>query len=647
MAVAYIWPQWSTPLEAALHYAGLGWKVFPCYLHTNPKSGRVEKKPYVEWVEAATIDAGQITRWWTKWPEALIGHCPGASGHVVIDVDVKNGGRGEEQWGELNGSRSIRTMNSMTLHDGHHLWFKKGSFERINYFHLASNVEVRADTVYVILPSSDGKYIWVGAREAMPMPDWLVARIKQNEEGAGDRRGVDTEVEYEPAKKKFLERLRKSKMTDRMWLRVHVLEKREIAKDNEEDRSGVMHRMECLLRDLGMSEGECFALVWRSGWCKFRFDRRSDKGEEQLAREIAKVYDSGETSPPSDDDDGPLEPRWLIDVAPQPNNFLYYPYFPEGEAVVFAGPGGVGKGVTVADWVARLTSARRWPMSKEKGRVGNVLWMEEEDSEGKTVRVRLESMGADLAKIIIATADEFRKVDRTFIERYDIRMIVLSPLLSAMDLDSSINEMAVRREWAKLRELYRDLPTTLIGLMHPNKKHDQVAVDRISGSRAFTTFPRSTLVINHEKPKKQEETKQEDDEKEDTAENLFRLTHQNHRLSVRGHDLIGKIVNLRKDLERSQYLGIEWSQAEENIDIDEALARKREPKEDEGPSAGEWLQQFLITQGATLRSAIMEEAAKRGYTESAVVKARKRNPKIKIELKGPPEAKVSIWTYVK
>lgn len=298
MAVAHIWPQWSTPLEAAKHYAGLKWKIFPCRLHTNPATGRVEKKPQlgIGWTEEATFDIKQIERWWAKWPEALVGHCPGESGHVVIDIDVKNGGRGEEQWEELTGSYLSHTMNSRTLHNGRHLWFKKrDSSDPVSYFKLDKNLEVRSDKVYVILPSPGSGYQWVGRREAMLMPNWLQARIDAHEAEATDKRTVDTEVDYETAKSKFLSRLRKGKLTsgDARWLKVHLLEQREIAKDNEQDRSGVMHRMECLLRDLGMSEGECFALVWRCGWNKFR-ERRN--GEDQLSNEIGKVYDETEAA---------------------------------------------------------------------------------------------------------------------------------------------------------------------------------------------------------------------------------------------------------------------------------------------------------------------------------------------------------------
>lgn len=653
MSLAYIWPtDWETPLDAALHYASVGWKIFPCYLHKNFKTGKEEKKPRVAWTEEATTDAAKIERWWRRWPEALIGHLPGSSGHIVIDIDVKNGGKGDEQWKELNGPNDIETMSAQSRNGGTHLWFKKTPFDQVSYFYLSNDVEVRSDTVYVILPSPGSGYRWTGRREPRDMPLWLVRRITENEvarDSGRDWSDIDTEVEYEPAKKKFLERLRsknKVKTGERPWLKLHVLEKDDQPKNDKGERSDVLYRMECLLRDLGMSEGETWVLVWRSGWCKFRTDERRD-GEKQLAREIAKIYseepdNSNNESNETSDDAEPSQIVRLINVAVQPNRFLWWPYLPEGEAVILAGPGGVGKGLTAGDWAARVTRGKRWPLSKERASTGEVLWVEEEDSVGKTLRPRLEAMGADVSKIIIMDAAKFKeRVTRKFIIEHQVRLIILSPLLSCLELESSINEIVVREELVKLAELFRDLPVTLLGLMHPNKKHDQSAIDRVSGTTAFTTFPRCTLIINREKPEEDA-----DEEAVAASEDRFRITHQKHNLSKRGDDLIGTRVNTREEDERGQWLAVEWSKAEENIDTSTALDRKRGKKEADDKSAGAWLMNFLTANGATLKSAVMEEAAKRGYSEGAIEQARKRNPKIKHTLtkEVPPKA---IWDILK
>src|SRR4051812_27421362 len=87
-------------LESALDLARRGWPVFPC----NPAaSGRGGKQPLVGTdkdanggaipktggLYKATRDPEMIRRWWTKWPEALIGVRMGRdAGVFAIDLDV-------------------------------------------------------------------------------------------------------------------------------------------------------------------------------------------------------------------------------------------------------------------------------------------------------------------------------------------------------------------------------------------------------------------------------------------------------------------------------------------------------------------------------------------------------------------------------
>jgi hypothetical protein len=194
-----------------------------------------------------------------------------------------------------------------------------------------------------------------------------------------------------------------------------------------------------------------------------------------------------------------------------------------------------------------------------------------------------------------------------------------------MDLDSTINEISVRDALEKLSVLYADLPTTLLGLMHINKKGDQKAIDRISGTLAFTNFNRGALTIAREKPSKA-------DQEAGVNLNRFRITHPKHNLTpwgAAGNDLIGDIFNTReKEDPRGQHLAIKWSKAEENIDPDNAFDSKPEEKGDEGQTIRGWLAEYLTANGPTDTDAIKLEAAKRGWDWESVVKVRYRHRKI-------------------
>lgn len=72
-------------LSAALAYAHAGLPVFPC---------KPDKKPYVKGgFHSATVDEQQVSKWWTKYPDAMIGMPTGpASGVWALDIDMPKEG---------------------------------------------------------------------------------------------------------------------------------------------------------------------------------------------------------------------------------------------------------------------------------------------------------------------------------------------------------------------------------------------------------------------------------------------------------------------------------------------------------------------------------------------------------------------------
>ena len=71
-----------TMLNSALHYASMGWKVFP--LAQGSKVPREGSKG----VHDATTDEQQINEWWNTEPSAIIGIATGKDSNlIVIEVD--------------------------------------------------------------------------------------------------------------------------------------------------------------------------------------------------------------------------------------------------------------------------------------------------------------------------------------------------------------------------------------------------------------------------------------------------------------------------------------------------------------------------------------------------------------------------------
>src|SRR5690348_4808802 len=80
--LAQVKPEDAPPsmLDAAIAYAAVGYRVFPC---------RAKDRPLVKWGKQATTDPATITRWWRRWPDALIGAATGR-GFAVLDIDLRD-----------------------------------------------------------------------------------------------------------------------------------------------------------------------------------------------------------------------------------------------------------------------------------------------------------------------------------------------------------------------------------------------------------------------------------------------------------------------------------------------------------------------------------------------------------------------------
>jgi RecA-family ATPase len=262
-------------------------------------------------------------------------------------------------------------------------------------------------------------------------------------------------------------------------------------------------------------------------------------------------------------------------IAPKSTEWLWYPYIPAGELTVLAAPGGVGKGLVAVDIAARISRGAHWPLSDEVTPYGNVLWYQAEDRINSTVVPRLIAANANLEHISIEKDPRaFFRLPRASIERHRIKLIVLSPLFSFLQLRHINDEIEVRAGLERLAAKNDDLNCALLAIMHPNKKIDLAAIERLLGSVAFGNVVRSVVLLSPEDA--------------DTA----RWVHEKFNLSRKGDDLLFVKKN-REPIEhpRGQYVGIDWARSDENIEAGTAFERKRASDEDK--SAAAWLKQHL------------------------------------------------------
>ena len=170
--------------KAAVWYAARGWSVLPCDAEKHPIGAAVPHG-----LKDAVTDPETLRAWWVDHPTANIGIACGASGLVVVDIDVKAGAPGLESWRDLVaelGASLETTVCAETPSGGLHYYYRANGHElRPSAGQLGDGLDVRAGPSYVLVPPSitpAGAYTWAlgcgpHEREVAPLPEALAARL--------------------------------------------------------------------------------------------------------------------------------------------------------------------------------------------------------------------------------------------------------------------------------------------------------------------------------------------------------------------------------------------------------------------------------------------------------------------------------------
>jgi hypothetical protein len=169
-------------LSAALRYAELGYRVFPC---APGNSTPLTDHGFLD----ATTEVEQIERWWGQHPTANVAIA--TAGLLVVDLDPAEG-NAANPWLKDDPDKQLdlaAAPTAMTPRGGRHHVFRKpaGKGWRCTASRLAPKVDTRTDGGYIVVPPSwrpDGAYSWVpgleldGPPERLPEPpSWLASLL--------------------------------------------------------------------------------------------------------------------------------------------------------------------------------------------------------------------------------------------------------------------------------------------------------------------------------------------------------------------------------------------------------------------------------------------------------------------------------------
>ncbi len=175
---------------AALRYAAHGWPVVPlaspagqgCSCPAGPDCSSIGKHPRTrDGLYSATVDPGQVARWWRRWPDANIGVVTGrASGIVVLDIDLPNG---PTSLAQLQSDHDMlpATLTQRTGSGGWQLVFTRPDGGMRNRAGMEPGIDVRGDGGYIVVPPSmhacGDRYRWTNRTPPAPLPTWLIDKI--------------------------------------------------------------------------------------------------------------------------------------------------------------------------------------------------------------------------------------------------------------------------------------------------------------------------------------------------------------------------------------------------------------------------------------------------------------------------------------
>lgn len=149
-------------LHAALHYAELGFAVFPL----KPR----DKVPLTHHgCKDASRDPQQIRKWWNRLPDCNIGLATGAVSNNIcvidIDIDEEKGIDGSDtlsEWERRNG-KLPDTAIAITGRGGYHYYYKITEPIK-NRANILEGIDFRGDGGYVVAPpsihSNGNQYEW-------------------------------------------------------------------------------------------------------------------------------------------------------------------------------------------------------------------------------------------------------------------------------------------------------------------------------------------------------------------------------------------------------------------------------------------------------------------------------------------------------
>lgn len=329
------------------------------------------------------------------------------------------------------------------------------------------------------------------------------------------------------------------------------------------------------------------------------------------------VHDPGAPDP------GPTRQIRLTPVTAiqlRPTYWLWDGRIPQGALTLGPGREGIGKSLFCA-WLAAQVTRGRLP-GVHYGRPQGVIYAATEDSWERTIAGRLHTAEADLSRVYRVEVDYIgatvplslpRDCDSMAAEitANGVALLILDPLISAVDSRIDVNGESLRDALEPLAALADQTGCAIFGLAHFNKANGTDVLSRITGSRAFSAVSRAVIAFAR------------DPDADDGSCVISQVKNNLGRLDVPSLRYVVDSVTLDTPTGPG-----EWGQmrmlGETDAHVEDILndTGKRRPQHDKHES---WLMDYLMEHGGSApANDIYAAAESTGYSKDQVKRAKVR-----------------------
>ncbi len=198
--------------------------------------------------------------------------------------------------------------------------------------------------------------------------------------------------------------------------------------------------------------------------------------------------------------------RRLSEVQAKPVEWLWPGYLPLGALCLFDGDPCNGKSFLTQNLAAKVSAGGIFPTG-ERATPGGVVLLSYEDDPGVTIRPRLETMLADLNRIVLLEGLKDDKgprlphigdipAIREAVEDIRARLVIIDPLMAALPggVDSH-SDQNIRSVLAPLSKLAQETSATVLVVRHLNKSGSGNALYRGGGSIGIVAAARAAFLV--------------------------------------------------------------------------------------------------------------------------------------------------------